>query len=345
MKRNHKNDYTLNILLICKTDVVPNSKHFMKKILPIICLLFIVMSCQKETEKTPKYTDFKNNLQSYNLYGNVQSFTKKVANVSNSKKNKFQEAKVNAVYTFNEAGNYERIEIFNNGGRLETRSVYRYNDADLLVEYKTRTFSNNKDNELRELNAYNEDGLLTHKKVFRNATVLHEVLLVNDTEKNTVKSMVVEHQDTIVMTSQTIVNDQGQITKIIEKSDKNDYENTQSNTYDTSGNLRTHEATMGSIKFKEEYKYKDNIRVERKSYTIPASEEVFLDMVTKYDEQYNIVEMSFYEKSALKRTLSYTYKFDDHGNWIEKRTFVNNDPAKSKTGVPYLIETREITYW
>lgn len=317
----------------------------MKKLLPIICLLFIVVSCQKETDKTPVYTNFKNNLQSYNLYGNVKSFTKKVANASNSKNNKFQEAKVKDVYTFNEAGNHERIEVFNNGGGLETRSVYRYNTDDLLVEYKTRTFSNNENNELRELNAYNEDGILTHKKVFRNETVINELFLVNDTEKNIIKSMVVQHQDTMMMTSQTIVNDQDQVIKIIEKSDKNDYENTQLNTYDASGNLLTHEATIGSHKFREEYKYENNIRIERKNYTIPASEEVFLDMVTKYDEQYNVIEMSFYEKSELKRTLSYSYKFDNHGNWIEKRTYVNNDPANSKTGIPYLIETREITYW
>jgi YD repeat-containing protein len=147
------------------------------------------------------------------------------------------------------------------------------------------------------------------------------------------------------MISKTILKYKYQIFKIIDKSDKNDHENVQSNTYDASGNLLTHEATMGSIKFREEYKYENNIRVEGKSYTIPASEEVFLDIVTKYDEQFNIVEMSFYEKSALKRTLSYTYKFDGYGNWIEKRTYVNNDPANSKTGIPYLIETREITYW
>ncbi|WP_298512852.1 hypothetical protein [uncultured Kordia sp.] len=317
----------------------------MKKIASISCLLMILISCQNKKEVHSTDKDLKNDLQFENLHGNVKEFTLKKAYPLGDSETEFQEAVVHAIYTFNEAGNFEKTEIFNDFGKLDTRSAFLYNNNELLVEFKMRSFSGDENMEVRELNTYNEDALLEHQEHFQNQKLVFEADVTYDTEKNITTWRYLHNNQTMTKTAETFLDDQDRIIKIIETSDKENIKNVQSNVYDDSGNLIKHEANIGSLKFRDEYTYENGKRVEMKNYSIPLSEEVFLDMITNYDAHKNAVKISHYENAALKKVFTYTYEYDAQGNWIKKITHINRNPASGETFDLYLLETRDITYW
>ncbi|MCH2194327.1 hypothetical protein [Kordia sp.] len=319
----------------------------MKKIVFTICLLLIFTNCHNKKSVSQKASDKdeQNHLQVENLQGNVKEFLLKQAYPLGDSQTEFQELKTSAYYIFNEAGNYNKMQFFNDFGKLDSHNVYRYNEAGLVAEFETKDFLENENTEIRELNTYNDENQLTHKKTFQNERVQYEVYMVYDTEKNIVESKIIHGTNVIFKTTENFLDDQDRVIKIIETSDKDNIKNIQSNVYDDSGNLIKHEANIGSLKFRNEFTYENGKRAEAKYYSIPLSGKVFLDRTTNYDANENITKVSNYENGVLKTVFNYEYEFDTQGNWIKKTTYINRNPELEEDFKLYLLETREITYW
>jgi len=319
----------------------------MKKIVFTICLLLIFTNCHNKKSFSQKASDKdeQNHLQVENLQGNVKEFLLKQAYPLVDSQTEFLESKVTASYIFNEVGNYEKVETFDEFEKLNIRNEYHYNDRGLLAEYNMRTFSGSENHKIHELNTYNEDNLLIHKKAIQDQDAFYEVFITYDKEKNSIKSKWVKEDGVVAKTEEIFLDDQDRVIKAIETSDKNATKNVLLNTYDAAGNLVLHEANINTLKFRIENSYNNGKRVEEKHFTIPPSEEVFLDAIINYDSNNNILKTSDYENSVLKTVFNYEYELDTQGNWIKKTTYINRNPESEEDFKLYLLETREITYW
>lgn len=317
----------------------------MKKILPVICLLFAIVSCENKTDQTPVYKDFKNDVETKNLYQNIQSIVQKKALIINIAKNKFDELKTSTVYDFNEAGNITKEEIFGDNGRLQLLSEHVYNEQNYIIESNIQYFSTNPKSKVRVVNTYTNDTLLASTKVYRNGILFQESFSTHDTTHDTVKNMIIKDNDTVMSTSKVAYNDAGAITGVTNMSNLENVDSKISNEYDSAQNLVVHKSTMAGLTLKRVHTYKGNILTATKDYTIPPSEEEFLDKITKYDSLFNPIEESHFVDGTLQRVLQFDYEFDAKGNWIKKTSYINRNPEEKGSFKPYILETRDIRYW
>ncbi len=319
----------------------------MKKLLLVVSLLFLVLSCKQETtvSKTPVYKDFKNDLQVKNLYGNIHSLVRKKAFILDIEKNTFDELKASAVYDFNEAGNITKEEVFSDVGRLNSLSEHVYNEHNAIVESKMQYFSTDPKTTLRIVNTYTNDSILANTQVYRNGTLFQESFNKHNTIHNTVESMTIKNNDTVKSTSKIVYNDAGAITGVVNMSNLENVDSKISNQYDNAQNLIEHTYTMGGLSIKRVHAYKGNILTSAKEYTILPSEEELLDQITTYDSLYNPIEESYFTDGTLQRILQFDYEFDAKGNWIKKTTYINRNPKEKGRFKPYILETRDIRYW
>ncbi len=317
----------------------------MKKIISVICILFLVVSCQKNVDHTPVYKDFKNQLEELNIYGNVKEIVKKKAYPIAGFDYKYGDLKMNATYIFNKEGNYEKTETYNEFDQLETSGEYFYNAQNLLEEFKMISFNGNESKLYNEINKFNADSLLSYKKVMYEGSPEYEFFMKYDTNGNTIETIEIQEKDTSIVSARNIYDEENRMIKTT-GIQSNPYEMySQSYTYDTTGNLILHKAEFKGLKIKNEHIYRDAILFKSKQHRILSDKEEVLERIIEYDHYYNPVMQTEFEDTRKTKILKKKYKFDSQGNWTKRTTYINNNPSKSDTFEPYLMETREITYW
>ncbi len=218
---------------------------------------------------------------------------------------------VKTLYSYNKNGKLFETKSFYTNGKLINRAEYIYNNNNILIEKTTfendgglseRTKYKYNLGKIKEENTYSANGDLKRNKLFNDKGVL-----IEDAEYN-VNGILIHKKN-----------------------------------YDDRGNCvyEMSNETDPKYYYKIIYKYddKDNCIEELNYYT--ESGDVSLKKINKYDDKGNIIYYSIYrleDRYPIETKAKVVYKFDSHGNWIERIEF-------SSDGEPLKINRRQIEYY
>lgn len=209
---------------------------------------------------------------------------------------------------------YNTIEQFGKiekGGRIKGHSIF-YNKQGNQVEYNTYTSDGTLSNTWT--NKYDEEGRLIESNSFGDFNL-------KQTFKYDEKGNLIESSDGYFYK----YNEKG---NMIEEYYDGFFQRKRTFIYDEKGRKIEMNSKDGLFS-KMTYKYdKQENLIEESWYEMDGS--LSEKRTYKYDEKRNITEMIIYIPDGnlyIERLSSYTYEYDDKGNWIKKIAFINGTPA------------------
>ena len=313
----------------------------MKQLVLIASLLLLFISCQKEFDITPKYSDFKNDLEAKNLYKNIKTLQQFRARIDTLNTNKTNPPIPIFTEKYTITGNIESsiyFDFFGNGISQQTvKMVYDSNNN--LVQSTTtgKVFPE------RMVQTITKDTIA--KTETQHTTIndsLYSTFISTFNESNKmIKQLKVVQQDTSeVLYSYTNKNQLAEET-VTGKNGTivNSYN------YNTNGNII--ESINGSAYFriKTVYDYNGDRISKITEYNIADDGKEYLMKETTFDRYYNPIHEKHYENNVLSKELNIEYNFDAIGNWIKKTVALKSHTSSSKSFKPIYVETRTITYW
>ncbi len=311
----------------------------MKQLVLISSILLLFISCKKEFDITPKYSDFKNDLEIKNLYKNVKTLQQFRANIDTINTNKTDKPVPVFKEMYTIAGNIKSSTYFDFFGNTQqtTKMVYDSNNnliqstttgkvfPELMVQTitkdsiaKTETVHSTINNSLYStfISTFNESYNMTQQLRIEQQDT--SKVLYSYTSKNKLA------KETVTNKSRTIIN---------------------SYKYNINGSLI--ESINGSTFFriKTIYDYDGDTISKITEYNIADDGIEYLMKETTFDRYYNPIHEKHYENNVLSKELNIEYNFDAIGNWIKKTVALKSHTPSSKTFKPIYVETRTITYW
>ncbi|MCL3782576.1 YnfC family lipoprotein [Prolixibacteraceae bacterium JC049] len=304
----------------------------MKNSILILAIVLLLVSCQKQ-EYSPKYFDFENAWQRFQLVGKVKELKayelketrkgqRKVINQSITYTDKGHiksltqyNANADIVSTinndFNEKGLMERQIIENKLEGKTSEAINSYNSNDKLSETIIKT-----DKEQKLTFEYNAQGDILKRTELGRDTTIRSYKYKYDSENRIIKRELHITPSEIVLKSTIKYNDKGNRVETISDS-------------------------FFGGQHKWEYQYDNNNRL------IVASEykENKKEKQTEFDKAFNPVKVQYFRNGKEARTVKYNYKFDRTGNWIKRETWVSDNGDKSGEFVQSKTEVRDIKYF
>lgn len=266
----------------------------------LLTLLFILSFSLYSQHKTI-------NLQSENLKGKVQSYTKKTFIVPKNSNDLIQ--KYHVKYSFSKQGDLEKIENYREGNKLDSKEIYEYNKGKLInisffnsIGTATKTTLYN----------YDENGNLASQKKYNNPGKLQ-------------------------YETSYIFNQKGQLTMEQKLIPSINYTIKENFTYDDFDNLivRTKTARIGSTK--ETFRYNSKaLPIKKSEYN--AMGELFSVIEYEYNEQNDKISLKKYDAhKTLTYYEDYHYIYDVKENWLERISYEKGEKVN--------VEKREIQYY
>jgi hypothetical protein len=313
----------------------------LKKIIYLILIPLLFISCKNNVEISPKYSNFENDLERKNLFGNVKDYSqyRAIIKVNNGSTEK---ATLSIKETFTKKGALKKTEYFDTFGELHQLVENFYNSNDEKI--KNISISENPYHKLVTL--IKRDTI--HKLIYQNVTYNDTIntMFINRFEKmdKIVEQLEIKNNDTIIKKYEYKYDKNNRLIKKIqiEKDNKSirDY------TYDKKGNVIKLISGDEWLKFKTITEYDGNNKIIKKTqYTISADLKEHLNSKTEYDNHFNQINEKIFQDGKLNRELKNKYEFDEKGNWIKKTVFLKEVFANSNEFVPIYVETRKIKYW
>lgn len=311
----------------------------MKQYFFIISILLLFTSCQKEFDVTPKYSNFKTDLEAKNIFSNVKKLQQFRANIDtlNTKKTDKPVPVFTETYTIN--GNVESTEYFDFFGKTQQTVNAVYDSKNNLIKSITKS------------SVFPEHMV---KSIIRDSVTKKEIqtIIINDSiyskivstynaKNKIIEKLKINKRDSIKTTYS--YNTKNQIIKeaILEK------KATITNTYSYNNHGNIIESINGSNYFrvKTTYTYNNDRVFKITEHNIAKDDKAYLMREVIYDRYYNPIKEKHYENNILKEELKITYNFDTIGNWIKKTVALKSHTSNSKKFIPIYVETRTLTYW
>ncbi|MGD8782076.1 MAG: hypothetical protein PVH88_24320 [Ignavibacteria bacterium] len=274
------------------------------------------------------------------MIGKIKTLKHFKANTKDLEGQGFEKPRIKFKKEFTENGNVSYLEYYDNFGKLK---LYTKNDFD-KNGYKYKSITEDYTMHSKSIDYAVFDTLIgkrisTHG-VF-NDSILLDVFLDYDTMGNVIKQTSVKHGDTLSNQLEYKYDKEGRIIlKTQLDNDKNvEYKN--EFRYDSKGNLTE---SINKSRFvgelKSIYKYDSKNRIEK----ISEFKSGQIERETYFDKFYNQILVKNYHENSLQREMSFKYKFDKKGNWIQRDASVK-EYFGSKKQISVYRETRKIEYY
>ena len=313
----------------------------MKRTLHLILILSLFVSCKKELNIQPKYTDFETDLEARNLFGKVKELSQFRANIKGSDKSQTEKLIINLKESFNKNGFVKSTEYFDTFG-ITQQTTENFYDANNYLQ-KSITNGQNFPEKMIELIERDTIKKTAFRKIVINDSLNYEFQSTFGKLDRIEKQTRIENGDT------TLIN-------YNYKLDSNDYviffeeiggneKNINEYKYDENGNVVESINGTDFFKIKTVTNYKDNRIIKVEHYNISADLKQHLESITEFDNYYNPINKKTYQNSELNRETKNEYEFDNNGNWIKKTVYLKEHFANSKKFIPIYIEKRNIKYW
>lgn len=284
----------------------------------IFLLLLLVTGVQAFAQIGNNMRESKNNLKDMNLFGKVKTFkitpyklVDYFGKITKGDKQEFWRGDV--VIVFDEHGYKAENNTYNKVGNLSQKVIYKYNDKgkrlsrDLYNAYGKL--------QMKFLYVYDNKGAKKAYNSYSPTGELNDSYLYKNDDKGRMIEEVWIKKDKSFGSKYTYEYDKmGKVAKMCQyTASEKQVDNCTSYKYDKNGRISEIEI------------YNSNNSLSRRS-------------VITYDEKGNEKEIKYYDgKGTFLEERSYTYKFDNNGNWIERIESINQFPKS-------LLE-REITYY
>jgi major membrane immunogen (membrane-anchored lipoprotein) len=309
-------------------------------LLTLILLLFI--SCNKELNIQPKYSDFKTDLEAKNLFGKVKEFSQFRENIKSSDKNRTEKSTINLKETFTKNGSLKKSEFFDSYGKTQQTTENIYNEKGNLL--KSITLNNNYPQKMVEKLIHSDSiNRMESRMITINDTLNYKFTLKFDEFNNVKQQLKIENKDTLIVNFKYEYDSKKRLIKSeqLEKNNKsiNQFE------YDENGNVVELIFTSDFFKFKTVTTYMKNRLSKIENYNISKELKQELESITEFDNYYNPINKKTYQNSELNRESKNEYEFDNNGNWIKKTVYLKEHFANSEKFIPIYIENRKIKYW
>lgn len=311
----------------------------MKKTALIASILLLFISCKKEFDNTPKYSDFKNDLEVKNLYKTIKTLQQYRANIDTLNTSKTDKPVPIFTESYTIAGNIENSTYFDFFGNTQQTIKMVYDSNNNLVKSTTtgKVFP-----ELMVQTSTRDTIAKTEIQISTiNDSLYSKFISTFNNSNNIAQQLRIVQQDT----SKAIYNYNNENKLIKETITSKNGTEINNYKYNADGNLI--ESINGSnyFRIKTIYEY-DGDRVSKIiEYNIAQDAKEYLMKETTFDSYYNPIHEKYYENNILTEELNIEYNFDTVGNWIKKTVALKAHASNSKTFIPNYIETRTITYW
>ena len=281
-------------------------------------LLLLVTGMQAVAQIGSNTRESKNNLKEMNLYGKVKTFkitpyklVDYFGKITKGEKQEFWRGDV--VIVFDEKGYKAENNTYNKVGQLSQKVIYKYDDKgkrlsrDLYNSYGKL--------QMKFLYVYDNKGSKTAYNSYSPTGELNDSYLYKNDDKGRMLEEIWIKKDKSFGSKYTYEYDKlGKLSRMCQYTiSENQVDNCTSYKYDNNGRIAEIEI------------YSGNNALSRRS-------------VITYDDKGNEKEIKYYDgKGIFLEERSYTYKFDNNGNWVECIESINQFPKS-------FLE-REITYY
>jgi len=313
----------------------------LKKIIYLILIPLLFISCKNNVEVSPKYSNFENDLERKNLFGNVKDYSqyRAIFKVNNGSTEK---AALSIKEMFTKKGALKKTEYFDTFGKLQQSVGNFYNSND----EKTKNISISEMPYHKMVTLIKRDTI--HKLIYQNVTYNDtiNIMFIHRFEKTDriVEQLEIKNNDTIIKKYQYNYDKNNNLIK--ETQIEKDNKSIKEYTYDKKGNVIKLISGDEWLKFKTITEYDSKNRIVKKTfYTISSDLKEHLDNKTEYDNHFNEINKKIFQDGKLNKELKNKYEFDEKGNWIKKTVFLKEVFANSNKFVPIYVETRKIKYW
>lgn len=314
----------------------------MKKIIYLIFIVLFSISCKKNVEVNPKYSDFKNDLERKNLFGKIKEYSQYKANFKGINNESTEKPTLSIKETFTEKGALKKTEYFGAFGELQQLLENIYNSNNEKIKYIS--ISENPHQKLVTLIKRDTIRKLVYANVTYNDTI--NTVFINRFEKTDkiVEQLEIKDNDTIIKKYEYKYDKNNRLIKVIEIEKNN--KSVRDYTYGKNGNVIKFISGDQWLKFKTITEYDSKNRIIKKTfYTITADLKEHIETKTEYDNHFNEINKKIFQDGKLNKELKNKYEFDEKGNWIKKTVFLKDVFANSNEFAPIYIETRKIKYW
>jgi hypothetical protein len=326
----------------------------MKKIIPILILFFLLLSCTEgENKKKIGELKVKNDWIKLELKGEVKEISRSIYNVifsgtlesvlsGKGEASKGEKTENSSTTTFNKMGFQITEKEFNKSDEtLYNTYVYEYDDNGNLIESTKKSDDgsiiskftykyDDKGNQIEE-NRYNKDGESVRSKVCKyddNGNLIEKNDRFGPRGHHQVEVYKYDTKGNIVETYETIIDD------TIEHSVK---KNTYTFLYDDKGNrIEINEYDReGKLTERITNKFDDKKNIIEEAYYIGGFPFPATRITHIFDDKGNEIESDHYEGGGKPEVSKYEY--DKTQNWIKVTKFKNDKP--------FLIIERKIVYF
>ena len=303
-------------------------------------LTLLLTNCNREN-KTPKYSDFKNDWERDNLYGSVKAITMYKANITDAGTEKTENPILQFKKEFTDFGKISNFDFYDRNGNINQYQKNEYNNKNLCI----RTISENRmmNSKTSEEFNYDQNGNRVNSVLKSNDSVSMRTKAEFDKANHIIKSISIQKDTSICdyiykFDEKHRITEKKQVFSIYEKKSEqiNEYK------YDKSGNIIEmiyKSELMKETKTKNEYD-KENVLVKRLNFEDgqPTTE-------LTYDKYFNVTSTKYYEKKVLTKEIHFDYKFDEHQNWTEKKVSIKQYFSSNPNFIPIFVEMRTLEYY
>ncbi len=314
----------------------------MKKIFFGLIVLFAIQSCNNSHDippnLTPVYENPKNMREAQNLYGNVKSLKQFKALVNN---NDFEKAEPEFYFQFTPFGEFEE-DIYYQGNDIH-KNIYEYDTQNRLI----KSVGSGSPADLNFILTIDYDTINRTEtyKYWQNNEVIQQLKIVYDENKNISKQISIEAGDTVVFFRKNVIENDKVLSEIDYEKDPENPAQESHYQYNKKGNRISQTVKDVTSEYQTETVWENQKITHQKNYVIAPGQEKKLESVSVFNEIFNPINKKIYIDGKLNTEIKYQYKYDNHGNWIEKTTWQKEHWNKDEVFVLHFRQTREITYW
>jgi hypothetical protein len=318
-----------------------NQHRDLKQIIHLTLILLLFISCNNKLNIQPKYSDFKTDLETKNLFGKVKEFSQFRENIKSSNNNKTKESIIKQKETFTKNGSLKKSEYFDSFGKTQQTTENIYDGNNNLL--KSITLNANYPQKMLELIERDTIKKTEFRKITINDTLNFEFHSTFGKFNKIQKQMKIENRDTTIINYNYVFDKNNNVIKLeqIEKDNiiVNEYK------YNEDGNVTESVTGTDIFNFKSIRKYQNKQLSMVTRYNSYSDLKEILIEITLYDKYYNPINEKKYENAELHREIKNKYEFDKNGNWIKKTVYLKEHFANAEKFIPIYIESREIKYW
>jgi hypothetical protein len=313
----------------------------MKRFLILFFSLVIFIGCTNR-EHTHKYQSFGNAWEHDNLFGKVKTLEEFRANVINFNTNQTEESIIQFRKKYSETGQLIYHETFSNFGELEQRLQNEFDSSGNRVKTNLENFLF--PFKSTETAVYDDEGRLVFTSGTFDDTLHVSAVYKYDHLNNLFTQKSIQNSDTSSVFFEYKYNVQDQIVwrKQIDVSNEGVYEFITEFLYDNAGNnieLFNTSEILGELKIQHEY------NAENKLIRTTEFQDGYKSRETTFDIHQNPILVKHFYSSEFVSELKHDYSFDRTGNWIERRTFLNENDGDKRAFKLIFFETRKIEYY